>query len=337
MLNKLYDKIKEFISETYKSLIVFIVLLLISTIELPYYVNTPGGVASVKDKILINGEKLDNNYFNLAYVLELKGTLPNLLIAKFNSDWDIVKKESEIASNESEEDSYFRDHLLLEEANQNAIILAYTLANKEVNIKSRQMFITYIDEDADTDLKIGDEIIKINDTIVTSKDDLVKAIDKANFNDKLNIVVKNDDKESNKYAVVRNLDGLKKIGLLLSEKREIETDPSISLTFKSSESGPSGGLMMSLAIYDALTGNNLTNGNKIAGTGTIDLDGNVGSIGGVEYKLKGVIKAKIKTFLVPSGENYEEALKIKEQNNYDINIIPISNIKEAINYLNNLK
>ena len=78
----------------------------------------------------------------------------------------------------------------------------------------------------------------------------------------------------------------------------------------------------------------ITNGLKIVGTGTIDLDGNIGSIGGVEYKLKSAVKKKADLFIVPLGENYEEVLKLKKENNYDIEILGVSTFDEVIDYLN---
>ena len=90
---------------------------------------------------------------------------------------------------------------------------------------------------------------------------------------------------------------------------------------------------MALTTYSYLTGDDLTKGRTVVGTGTIDKDGNVGSIGGVKYKLIGAVKKKADIFLVPNGENYEEAIKVKQEKNYDIKIVGISNIKEAINEL----
>ena len=107
----------------------------------------------------------------------------------------------------------------------------------------------------------------------------------------------------------------------------------IKIKFKSSEGGPSGGLMLTLAIYNKLTDSNLSNGRKIVGTGTIDQNGNVGEIGGVKYKLNGAVKAHADIFLVPSGDNYKEALKEKEKNNYQITIKAIKTLDEAITYL----
>ena len=93
--------------------------------------------------------------------------------------------------------------------------------------------------------------------------------------------------------------------------------------------------MTSLAIYNALTSEDITNGHIIVGTGTIDSDGNVGSVGGVKYKLAGAIKNKAKIFIVPNGENYKEAIELKEKNNYDIEIVGVSTFKEAVDYLKN--
>ena len=51
--------------------------------------------------------------------------------------------------------------------------------------------------------------------------------------------------------------------------------------------GPSAGLMFSLGIYDTLTEGSMTGGEVVAGTGTIDPDGTVGPIGGIDQKIAG--------------------------------------------------
>ena len=63
--------------------------------------------------------------------------------------------------------------------------------------------------------------------------------------------------------------------------------------------GPSGGLAMTLAILDDLTPGNLTGGKRTAVTGTIDSDGHVGEIGGIEQKAIAARAAGAKLFLVP--------------------------------------
>lgn len=65
--------------------------------------------------------------------------------------------------------------------------------------------------------------------------------------------------------------------------------------------GPSAGMMFALGIYDLLTPGDLTGGQKIAGTGTIDGAGNVGPIGGIAQKLVGARKAGARWFLAPAS------------------------------------
>lgn len=65
--------------------------------------------------------------------------------------------------------------------------------------------------------------------------------------------------------------------------------------------GPSAGLVFSLAVYDKLTPGSLTGGKQIAGTGTIDSDGAVGPIGGIEHKLVGAKEAGAQWFLAPAA------------------------------------
>ena len=93
--------------------------------------------------------------------------------------------------------------------------------------------------------------------------------------------------------------------------------------------------MMSLMVYNALTKQDLTHGKKIVGTGTISLNGQVGEIGGVKYKLMGAVKDHADIFLVPEG-NYQEALEVKKDKKYDIDIVSVKTINDAITYLEGL-
>ena len=72
--------------------------------------------------------------------------------------------------------------------------------------------------------------------------------------------------------------------------------------------GPSAGLMFSLGLVDKLTPGDLTGGEFVAGTGTIDEDGKVGRIGGVRMKTMGARDKGARYFLTPEG-NCEEARK----------------------------
>jgi len=74
--------------------------------------------------------------------------------------------------------------------------------------------------------------------------------------------------------------------------------------------GPSAGLMFALGIVDKLTPGDLTGGAFVAGTGTIDDDGKVGAIGGIQMKTVAAQAKGAKYFLTPA-DNCASAAKDK--------------------------
>lgn len=327
---------KEFFKKNYKFIITLVLILLTFTIRFPYYIDAPGGIDDVSRKIDIDGFKSEGS-FNLAYVREYRATIPTLFISLFNRDWKVVEEE-EILLDTEDDTSYFnRDRILMEESISNAIKVAYEYAGKPIKIISSELLVTYIAESANTDLEVGDQINLINGNSVSNKKDIEAIISNFKIGDKLNIQVTNKNKIYDRYAYIIEDNGLKKIGLLLSNINKYETDPNVIVNVDKNESGSSGGLITALYVYNSLLKEDITHGYTIVGTGTIDLDGNIGSIGGVEYKLKSAVKANADLFIVPNDENYDEAIKLKKENNYDIDIIGVSTFEEVIEYLKNLK
>jgi PDZ domain-containing protein len=92
-------------------------------------------------------------------------------------------------------------------------------------------------------------------------------------------------------------------------------------------------MMHTIAIIDTLTEGELTKGHVIAGTGTIQLDGSVGSIGGVRQKVVGAEAAGAEYILVPQG-NYETALTAERDS---IEIIPVATLTDALDFLGSLQ
>jgi PDZ domain-containing protein len=64
--------------------------------------------------------------------------------------------------------------------------------------------------------------------------------------------------------------------------------------------------MMALNVYNKLTEADITNSTVIAGTGTIEIDGSVGPVGGVKQKVIAAKKAGATLILVPTA-NYQDA------------------------------
>lgn len=334
MINKIYEKFKNFMKENYLWLLFYLVFIATMTFPLPYYIYTGGGIINIDDKIEVENASKSKGTFNMCYVSEINATLPTYLLSYIIPSWDIVEKE-EISLNEKEtrEDILVRDKIYLEQANQSAILTAYSNTNHLLEVIDSNPYIIYIEEDSNTDLKIGDIILNINGNKINNLEDITNILITKNVGDKVDISVRNNNKNYNRYAIVKEKDNKKILGIAIEIIYTYEVDPEVKFNFSSSESGPSGGLMLSLALYDKLVNSDITRGLKIAGTGTIDSNGNVGSIGGVKYKLKGAVDSKADLFIVPNGDNYNECIKLQKENNYDIKIIGVSTFEEAISKL----
>ena len=319
-------------------LLFYIVLVAILTYPLPYYIYNGGGILSVNDKVIMNNKTESKGSYNMCYVKEIQATIPNFLLSYIMPGWDMVGK-NEVTYNpkESTEEIRIRDQIYLDQANGNAIISAFRSSGKDYKILDINPVVLGYSDDAISNLKIGDEILSIDEVDINSVKEIADYLNTKNIGDKLKVRVINNKKEYDRNVEVIELDNSKKIGLIIDEIAYYETTPEIKFNFKNSEGGPSGGFMMSLALYDYLIDEDLSKGLKISGTGTIDINGNVGTIGGVKYKLKGAVDKKSDIFFVPSGENYEEAIKLKKKYNYKIDVVGVSKLDDAINYLNSKK
>jgi PDZ domain-containing protein len=93
------------------------------------------------------------------------------------------------------------------------------------------------------------------------------------------------------------------LGLAPADRADVKFETTIHLE---DVGGPSAGLIFALAIVDTLTPGEMEDGRTIAGTGAIDVKGNVQPIGGIPFKLIAAHEDGATTFLVPA-DNCAEA------------------------------
>ena len=97
--------------------------------------------------------------------------------------------------------------------------------------------------------------------------------------------------------------------------------------------GPSAGMMYTLAIINVLSEEDITGGFRIAGTGTISTNGDVGPIGGVRQKVVGATLSGAQYILIPEA-NYEEALTAEIEG---AEIVAVGTIDDALAFLATLR
>ena len=323
-------KIKKYIKDNYLFIISCLILIFLFNYHLPYYINMPGGTIKVNDRIECKKCSDINGSLNMLYVTEYEATVPTYLLSLVIPNWDLERISEQQISNETPEDIYNRNRLMLENSVDNAIYVAYTNSNKEIKVKSKKNIV--IATTKNNGLNIGDEVLKINGKEIENIEEIRNIIQNSAVNKKLLFKVLRNDKEEDIQVKVIKQNSKKMIGAVITTDYDYELDPKIKLKFRSSESGSSGGMMLALSIYTKINDQDIIKGRKIAGTGTIDYEGNVGKIYGIKYKIMGAHKDNMDIVLVPK-ENYKEAISVAEKNHYKLKIVKVETFKDVIDYL----
>ena len=334
MFSKLYEKFKKFIVNNYKFLLSLILILFLCLYELPYVIYTPGGIVPLEERIEVdNGNNYDGS-LNMSYVTMLKGRIPLVLMSFVAKNWDLEKTKDITLDGENVDDMLELDHLFMKQSVDNATILAYQKSGKDIKINKKVNTVIYIDKNAKTNIKKYDQILEVDGKEIQELADIKKILQDKKVDDNVSVLVNRGGKKINTSSKLYDTEDGLKIGVIFLTTYKYDTNPKINVKIKKKEAGPSGGLMLSLAIYNSLIEEDITKGDKIVGTGTIDVDGHVGEIDGVKYKILGAEKNDANVFLCPV-ENYKEALKMKKKYKLKLDVKGVSTFDEAVDYLKN--
>lgn len=323
--------LKKIIKDNYKFILFLMILICFFYIPLPYYIMAPGGTIDVTGRVEMEGYSIpDKGSLNMLYVSEYNATPAYMLYAKIRNDWDIEKNKERQISNESIEEIEKRNKIMRDNSLDIATMVAYTEAGKEINIKDEKSVV--IATTMDNGLKVGDIIKEVKGIEGTNINDIKAFIRSKKEGDFITFKVEREGKTQEVKSKIVTEENSNVIGVIIITEYAYDINPEINVKFKNSESGSSGGLMLTLTIYNAITGDDIIKGRNISGTGTISSDGSVGEIDGVKYKIMGAVKNNMDLVFVPSA-NYKEAIEVKEEYNYDIEIVKIDTFKEAVEYL----
>lgn len=329
--------------------LVFLLLFIVFK-PLNYYIESPGGASNIEPFIKIDQQKKQKEgQFMITYVQLAQATPLSFLLAKFNQQ-DSIYTANQITGGANNLTYNKVQNFYMKNAIDEATAVAYKAAKKSVSAKYVGIFITAISAKShfNNQLKVGDTVIKINGHHFKNARGYQNYLAKQSSNSK--VVVTYMRNRTTKEVTNKLMDlGNKRsgLGISLADNVKVTTQPSIKVD-PGQIGGPSGGLMFSLEIYNQLTKGNLKHNQKIAGTGTIDLEGNVGEIGGIDKKIISADKVGAKIFFAPyvkptklnkmidgGATNYQEAKKTIKKYHLKIKLVPVKNFTDAINFLEN--
>jgi PDZ domain-containing protein len=117
------------------------------------------------------------------------------------------------------------------------------------------------------------------------------------------------------------------VGVLLEQAAQIKLPFPVKID-TGNIGGPSAGLPFALEVMEQL-GRDVDRGYKVAATGEMFLDGQVGPIGGVRQKIFGARQGGVDIMLVPAGDN----ARIARQYAGHVRVIPVKSFRQALQAL----
>lgn len=325
-------------------LVIFAIIIgaLLTFVKLPFYITQPGGATELQPLIQVEGGDKEAGTFSLMTVQVGPANPLTYLWAQLQPYHEIMPESNFKQEGESDEDYMERQLQMMNSSQQSAIIAAYKKAGKEVTTKFNGVFASQIvpGMPADGSIEVGDKIISIDGKTFTSSEELIRYVGSKNSGDTIMLSV---ERENEKKEIKLQLQAFKEdpnrvgMGVGLMTDQQVDVNPEIEVKIDRI-GGPSAGLMMALEIYNQLTEGDVTKGYHIAGTGTIDPDGNVGAIGGIKQKVVGADSAGNEIFFAPvDGGNYDDAIVAAKDIKTKMKVVPVKTIDDALNFLKELK
>ncbi|KAF0995771.1 SepM family pheromone-processing serine protease [Geobacillus sp. TFV-3] len=313
--------------------------------KLPYYVTMPGSAQSLKPLVHVENGDRDKGTFMLTTVRMGRANMMAYLLAHIRPFYELHPVEEIKQEGESDKEYTMRQLELMEQSKEAAIIVAYRHAGKPVSYEPHGVYVMSVlpDMPAAGRLETGDRIVAIDGKPLGTSEQMVNYIRGKQAGDRVRIAFIRDRKQQETELELKpfrqhpNQVGL---GVTLMTDYDVRTDPPVDVESEKI-GGPSAGLMFSLEIYNQLVDEDITKGHKIAGTGTIDLDGNVGPIGGVSQKVVAADREGAEVFFAPNEHgvptsNYREAVRTAKKIGTHMKIVPVDTFDEAVRYLRSM-
>lgn len=180
---------------------------------------------------------------------------------------------------------------------------------------------------ADGHLQTGDQIISIDGTAITTADQVRTAVTKHSPGQTVSFVVQRAGKTVTVPLVTRASTDAGPSRAVVGFTPGIGYTSPVKVSIQLDDvGGPSAGLMFTLGIIDKLTPVQENGGRHVAGTGTMDQNGNVGAIGGIRQKMAAARADGATIFLVPAS-NCAEAL---QQVPDGLQLIKVTTVTDAL-------
>lgn len=315
-------------------------------IKVPYYALSPGPVYDTADFVSVTEGTANASGELFFLTVSLKeANLFEYLSGQLDSTVEIAPREN-IRPPGVTQDQLRREALAsMSQSKTDATYVALTELGYDVTLigTGAEVIDTVPSSAADGVLQGGDVIIELDGEPIEFRSDVLDLLEGRAVGDEVALIIERpieaseeDEVEDIELVLVLgpHTDDPDRpmIGILLDNHEPIIEFPVDVEIDSQNIGGPSAGLMFTLQIMNQLTEDDITAGLRIAGTGTINRDGTVGPIGGVQQKVYGAIEAGADVVFVPA-DNYDAAISAAGDN---IDVVRVETIDDSVEYLDAL-
>jgi PDZ domain-containing protein len=299
-------------------------------VPLPYFALGPGPAREVVPLIHVGGAPTygSSGHLVMTTIRFTQVTALGALVAWINPEQAVVSEDIVYPPGLSPSEEEQRAISQMDQSKIDAAAVALSEVTKYPREHGPGALVELVGTDCPADGRLfpGDQIVRIDGERVDSKREASRLIDAVPADEPV-VFSAEADGEVHDVRVTRGpCPGVNEpvIGIIL-----VDSFP-FRITIESGDvGGPSAGLMWAVGLYDLLTPGDLTRGRTIAGTGTIDLAGKVGPIGGIVDKVVAARDANADIMLVPR-DDFDQLRGIDTG---DLELIPVSTFDQAVRAL----
>jgi len=298
------------------------VIVIVSAMRVPYVVISPGSAREVEPLVTVEqkpgGPEVteDEASQDLLYVTVSSKVEPSGIIALWGwwDDTSEVVPSKPYLGDQTQDENRALNLALMTNSQDKAKVVALERLGYEVGKTPVAAFLEDVSPTypAAEVLKPGMTVVGVDGARITTTEELVAAIQEHEPGDEieLSVIPLEGGDAQDVTTTLGSREGEPDVAALgVSPVDRVTYEFPIDIRIDTGKvGGPSAGLAFTLAILDRLTPGSLTGGRRMAVTGTIELDGTVGPVGGVKHKTEAAVNEGAKVFLVPP-EEYEEAKK----------------------------
>lgn len=305
-----------------------------------YVIESPGPVLNVngklegKDIISVKNTNIPTTPLAMTTVsvqgCDDKGiTYWQLIKSELTSSDAVVERDSVCPKNISEKTVSQMNAAQMTGSQDSAVVAAWQLTKPDAKF-------TLTVEQAVTDgakqaFKKGDKLVSIvaadsKSVQITSYKQLREVLEKLTPGKPIKLTVERGSATQEVSVVGAKPEDSSRKGAMLGITLNVNPPAGHEVTYAVERiGGPSAGMIFALDIAQRLEGKNYAGTTPVAGTGTIDLSGNVGAIGGIKQKMLGAKDEGYKVFLAPVG-NCADVVGNEPKG---MTVIPVSTLSEA--------